>query len=177
MLLLDHKGEIESPFKKETVLDALGNPVSSLEGMKTEHTEKLTPPEKAINTGQWAKIMTKWLITFSMKGGKKWQIVSFEGAGGGESRGIVDFMAIRRDHKFFDNQIKIGDYFEIILIQVKGGGARMPTLNDICRLSKVGEYYNAKRIILSSWQKGKQPVLHVLKNISWELIKPEDAFK
>jgi len=176
MALLDHNGESE--FKKETVLDALRNPVPTVEGMKTDHTGKSTPPEKAINTGQWAKIMTKWLITFSMKGGKKWQIVSFEGAGGGESRGIVDFMAIRRDHKFFDNQIKIGDYFEIILIQVKGGSARMPTPNDICRLSKVGEYYNAHRIILSSWRKGKLPVLYNLeKNASWKLIKPEVAFK
>ena len=136
-----------------------------------------SPGGKAKKTGQWAKTMTKWLITFSMKGGKKWQFVSFEGAGGGESRGIVDFIAIRRDHKFFENQIKIGDYFEIILIQVKGGSACMPSHDDNCRLSKVGEYYNAKRIILSSWQKGKSLVLYSLANTSWEPIKPKDAFK
>ena len=155
MAILDLNGESQSPLQKNA----------------------MSPVEKSISTAQWAKIMTKWLITFSMKGGKKWQIVSFEGAGGRESRGIVDFMAIRRDHKFFDNPIKIGDYFEIILIQAKGGSARKPTPDDICRLSKVGEHYNAKRIILSSWHRGKSPVLHELVNSSWEPIKPEDAFK
>jgi hypothetical protein len=133
--------------------------------------------KKAKRTGQWAKIMTKWLITFSIKNAKKWHFVSFEGKGGGESRGIVDFIAIRRDHNYSDNQSKIGDYFEIILIQVKGGSARKPTPDDIDRLSIIGKYYHAKRIILSSWHKGKSLVFCELKKTSWMPIKPEDAFK
>lgn len=152
MARLDHKAESEFLFKKETVLDALSGQVPTVEGTKIDNSDKSTAWGNAINTGKWAKIMTKWLITSSIKNAKKWHFVSFEGAGGGESRGIVDFIAIRRDHKFFDDQIKIGDFFEMILIQVKGGSARMPTPNDICRLSIVGKYYNAKRIILSSWQ-------------------------
>lgn len=137
---------------------------------------KLSPGKKAKKTGKWAKIMTKWLITYSSKGGKKWKFVSFEGAKGGESRGIVDFMAIRRDHKNNKETLKIGDLFEIILIQVKGGSARLPAGNDILRLVKVGEYYHAKRIILAEWKKGKAPTLYSLVNSSWQEIKPKDAF-
>ncbi|MBP7795306.1 MAG: hypothetical protein KA059_00835 [Elusimicrobiales bacterium] len=137
---------------------------------------KLSPGKKAKKTGQWAKIMTKWLITYSTKGVKKWQLVSFEGAKGGESRGIVDFIAIRRDHKSGKKSLKVGDLFEIILIQAKGGSAPMPSPDDILRLSRVGEYYHAKHIILADWQKGKAPTLYSLVNFSWEKIKPKDAF-
>lgn len=123
--------------------------------------------------------MTKWLITFSLKGGKKWQLISFEGPNGGESRGIVDLIAIRRDHKYRDKLLKIGDLFEIILIQVKGGSARWPSKDDILRLSKVGKYYHAKRIVLADWQKGEAPTFYSLTliNPSWEKIKPNEAFK
>jgi len=139
--------------------------------------DKLSPGKKAKITGQWAKTMTKWLITYSSKGSKKWQFVSFEGSKGGESRGIVDFIAIRRDHKFSKKPLKIGDLFEIILIQSKGGKARMPSIDEILRLSKVGRYYHAKRIILANWKKGKAPIFYTLVNSSWEKIEPNDAFK
>ncbi|MCJ7508252.1 MAG: hypothetical protein MUO85_05920 [candidate division Zixibacteria bacterium] len=138
---------------------------------------KLSPGKKAKKTGQWAKTMTKWLITYSTKGDKKWQLVSFEGSKGGESRGIVDFIAIRRDHKSGGKLLKIGDLFEIILIQAKGGSAPMPTPNDILRLSRVRKYYHAKRIILADWQKGKVPSLYSLVNGSWEKIEPKDVFE
>lgn len=138
---------------------------------------KLSPGKKAKKTGQWAKIMTKWLITYSSKKGKKWQFVSFEGTKGGESRGIVDFIAIRRDHKNNKKPLKIGDLFEIILIQTKGGSAQMPTTDDILRLAKVGKYYHAKRIILAEWKKGKAPTLYSLVNSSWKKIESHDAFK
>lgn len=96
--------------------------------------KKLSPGQKAKRTGIGAKIMTKWLITYSTKGRKKWQIVSFEGARGSESRGIVDFIAIRRNHNTMELPLKKGDLFEIILFQVKGGSARMPTAAEKVRL-------------------------------------------
>ena len=136
-----------------------------------------SPGKKAKRTGIWAKTMTKWLITYLTKGRKKWQIVSFEGKNGGESRGIVDFIAIRRNHKAVESPLQIGDYFELILIQTKGGSAPMPTPADNLRLSKVGEHYNAKHIILSSWQKGKSLTLYHLVNCLWEEIDPKEAFK
>ena len=137
---------------------------------------KLSPGKKAKRTGQWAKIMTKWLISFSTKGRKKWHFVSFEGSKGGESTGIVDFIAIRRNHKPKSLPFKKGDLFEIILIQVKGGSASVPTPKEINRLNKVGKYYHAKYIILSEWQKGKSPKLYKLKSKLWEETTLKEAF-
>jgi len=147
-------------------------------GRKAAYTRKRRrASESAHQTGRWAKIMTKWLASYSSKGGKRWQFVSFEGPKGGESRGIVDIIAIRKDHKFSKKPLKIGDLFEIILIQVKGGSAPMPSSEEILRLSKVGEYYHAKRTILAIWKKGKEPTLYSLVNSSWEKIDANDAFK
>jgi hypothetical protein len=53
---------------------------------------------KALRTAKWARIMTKWMITHSSKGGVKWQVVSFNGPQGQESYGIVDMIAIRKNH-------------------------------------------------------------------------------
>ena len=136
----------------------------------------LSPGQKAKRTGQWAKIMTKWLISYATKGSKKWQFVSFEGSKGGESTGIVDFVAIRRNHNPTEHPLKKGDLFEIILIQVKGGSALMPNNNDNERLVKVGEQYKAKRILLSEWKKGNSPVLYSLENNAWNKIAVKEAF-
>lgn len=138
--------------------------------------DKLSPGKKAQRTGQWAKIMAKWLITYSSRGGKKWQIVSFEGTKGGESRGIVDFIAIRRDHKTKKGPLKIGDLFEIILIQAKGGSAKSPSDEDKKRLLEVGKYYHAKDIILADWQKGKKLTLYSLKNSEFVPIEAKNIF-
>ena len=77
-----------------------------------KNNNNLSLGRKAKRTGIWAKTMTKWEISHSLKGAKKWQIVSFEGPGKGESRGIVDLIAIRRDHKYSKKPLKIGDLFE-----------------------------------------------------------------
>jgi len=144
----------------------------------------LSPGQRAKRTGQWAKIMTKWLISYTNEG-KKWQLVSFEGVDGGESTGIVDFIAIRKNHdandsKYAKHTLKCGDCFELILFQVKGGTACMPTSDDNLRLSIVGKYYHAKRIILSDWQKGKMLTLYCLISnsgqLSWKEITPQEAF-
>ena len=137
---------------------------------------KLSPGRKARKTGRWAKIMTRWLIRYSSKNSKRWQVISFEGSKGGESRGIVDLLAVRRDHKFSKKPLKLGDFLEIILIQVKGGSARMPTKNDTLRLLKVGEYYHAKHIVLADWRKGKAPTLYSLINSSWNRVEAKDLF-
>ncbi len=132
---------------------------------------------QAKRTGKWAKIMTRWLIRYSSKNAKRWQVISFEGSKGGESRGIVDLLAIRRNHKFSVEPLKAGDLFEIILIQVKGGNAQMPTKEDILRLSKVGKYYHAKYIVLADWKQGKAPTLYSLVNYSWKKLGAKNIFK
>jgi len=53
--------------------------------------------QKATRTARCATTMTKWLVT-KMSVGTKWQLVDFTGPRGSESRGIVDILAIRKDH-------------------------------------------------------------------------------
>jgi hypothetical protein len=47
-----------------------------------------------------------------------------------------------------------GDLFEIILIQIKGGGAKRPDKAEIKRLRDVANYYNARDVVLAEWVKG-----------------------
>ena len=55
--------------------------------------------------------------------------------------------------------------FEIILIQIKGGGAKWPDKSDLRRLQSVAKYYNASAVVLAEWIKGS----HL--NFYW-LIRP-----
>ena len=137
---------------------------------------ELSSGQKAKKTGQWAKIMAKWLITYSSKG-KPWKIVSFEGKEGGESRGIVDFIAIRRNHKFSNEKLKAGDIFEIILIQAKGGTASFPTDEEISRLIEVKNYYHAKHIVLANWKKREKLNFYYLINRNWKEGDAKEIFK
>jgi len=93
--------------------------------LATKSAEVITAAEKrtetankALRTAKWARIMTKWLISHSSKDGVKWQVVSFNGKSGQESKGIVDMIAIRKNHQASEASKYRGDMFEIILIQV-----------------------------------------------------------
>jgi hypothetical protein len=50
----------------------------------TKQSVEQSPAQKALRTARWARIMTKWLISHSSKGGVKWQVVSFNGPAGQE---------------------------------------------------------------------------------------------
>ena len=90
----------------------------------------------AIRTAKWATIMTKWRIGFETGGRRitklgvnpvrRWHLVGFPGPAGRESAGIVDLIAMRKDHTTANGVFKRGDLFEIILIQIKGGGRAGP---------------------------------------------------
>jgi hypothetical protein len=71
----------------------------------------------------------------------RWQLVTFCGVLGAESVGVVDLMAIRKDHGNRLPYTKRGDTFQIILIQVKGGKAPMPTAEDGHRLRAVARHH------------------------------------
>ena len=62
-------------------------------------------------------------------------------------------MAIRKNHARSNSRFKRGDLFEIILIQIKGGGARRPKREDIQRLRAVAKRYNARAVVLAEWMK------------------------
>ena len=106
-------------------------------------------PTKAIRTAKWATTMTKWRIGFVTNGKRlgsvkvkpirRWQLVSFPGPAGRESAGIVDLLAIRKNHGKSKTPFKRGDLFEIILIQIKGGGAKRPDKSEIKRLRDVAQ--------------------------------------
>ena len=85
---------------------------------------------------------------------RRWQLVGFPGPGGRESAGIVDLMAIRKNHVKPKSPFKRGDLFEIILIQIKGGGAKHPDKAEIKRLRDVAKYYKARDVVLAEWIKG-----------------------
>jgi hypothetical protein len=131
----------------------------------------------AIRTAKWATTMTKWRIGFEtggkrlakagVKPSRRWQLVGFPGPAGRESAGIVDLMAIRKDHATGNGDFRRGDLFEIILIQIKGGGARWPSADDIRRLRAVARRYRAKHVILAEWVKGSHQKFYKLhKSIS-----------
>jgi hypothetical protein len=109
--------------------------------------------------------------------------VSFPGPAGRESAGIVDLMAIRKNHKKPKAPFKRGDLFEIILIQIKGSGAKRPDKSEIKRLRDVAQYYNARAVVLAEWVKGNDVQFYWLINYraapkkAWGLVDPGVLFR
>jgi hypothetical protein len=121
---------------------------------------------KALRTAKWARIMTKWMITRSSKGGVKWQVVGFNGPKGQESYGIVDMIAIRKKHSRTKPEAYRGDLFEIILVQVKGGSAKFPSQAEVDRLLAVKEHHRADEVVLTEWKQGKTLCCYVVPNMT-----------
>ena len=113
----------------------------------------LKAQQSAARTARWAITMTKVRIRRVLSR-TRWQVVTFNGPSGGESVGVVDMIAVRKDHGPPPPGAKRGDNFQIILIQVKGGGAAMPTRDDACRLRAVARRHHARQVLLASWRKG-----------------------
>jgi hypothetical protein len=111
-----------------------------------------TASKKAANTDRWTEILFRAL---SNRVAKRWRFVSFRGAGGGEWRGIVDVLGIRKDTSKSDHHLlKSGDLFDLVLVQMKGGSAKSPSEADIRRLRAVARRYRVKDVILFTWMKG-----------------------
>ena len=73
---------------------------------------------------------------------------------GGEWRGIVDILAVRKDtSRPVHAVLKSGDLLEIVVVQMKGSGARLPSLAEIRRLRAVARRYHAKHIVLFAWKR------------------------
>ncbi len=131
----------------------------------------LSPGKKAQRTGKYAKIMTKWRITYKTRG-VKWQFVSFEGSQGGESTGVVDLIAIRKNHELPKKEpFSRGDLFDIVMIQVKSGKSGLK-ISDIFRLKKVARRYKAKPVI-AEWDQGKSLMFY---GLSGNKLDPEKIF-
>jgi hypothetical protein len=102
--------------------------------------------EKAAKTARWAVTMTKVRIRRVLSK-TRWQLITFCGKSGSESRGIVDLLAVRKDHGKPRFTMKRGDALQVILIQVKGGSAAMPTPEDAQRLRAVAKRHGANHIL------------------------------
>ena len=139
--------------------------------------DQLSAGKKAKDTARWARTMTKWLITKSGQADVRWRFVEFGGVTGSESRGIVDILAIRKNHRTTRDGLKRGDLLDIVLIQVKGGSAQRPSENDIDRLRAVKEYHHARTVVLAEWKKDRELKLSELVGQQWVARTPSEIFK
>jgi hypothetical protein len=121
--------------------------------------------------------MTKWLITYSRRMGARWNLVEFGGETRSEARGIVDLIAIRKDHRRVGPGLKRGDLFEIVLIQTKGGSAPRPKPDDVARLRKVAKHHRASAVILAEWKRGQHLNLFKLSASHWLPMSPDEIFR
>lgn len=136
--------------------------------LKTEKAAAGNKPDAAVSTTDKVKITAKTattlakahLIRESRKHGGRWQWVDFPGPKGRESAGIVDILAIRKRWAITgaeeDEVLKHLDVFDIMLIQVKGGKARMPTASDIARMERVADLYGINKVLLYQWNEKKK---------------------
>lgn len=138
--------------------------------------EEMIPGKKAHHTAKWARTMTKWLVTYTRRKGAKWNLVDFGGKTKSEARGIVDLIAIRKDHRQDGPGLKRGDLFEIVLIQTKGGSAPRPTLDDLARLKRVARHHRTRTIILAEWRRGEHLELFKLNGSRWHSVSPDEVF-
>ncbi len=137
---------------------------------------EMTPSAKAHHTAKWARTMTKWLITYSRKRGARWRLVEFGGPTGSESAGVVDMIAIRKNHRHAAEGAKRGDLFEIVLIQTKGGLAKRPSHDDVARLKAVASHHHAKDVVLATWHRGNKPRLERLEWDEWVPASTHEIF-
>ena len=137
---------------------------------------KSTPAwKKAGNTDRWTEILFRALAA---RVAKRWRFVSFRGTSGGEWRGVVDVLAIRKDTSRSNHSVlKSGDLFEIVLVQMKGGSAPNPSASDLRRLRAVKRRYRAKAIVLFAWK--RQVSSHFLKlgrGVKWARSSAKEIF-
>jgi hypothetical protein len=104
--------------------------------------------------------------------------VSFRGAAGGEWRGIVDVLAVRKDtSQSSDRLLKSGGLFDVVLVQMKGGSARTPSAVDIQRLMAVAKRYRAREIVLFAWKRAEYCTFHkIVHGRAWAASSAREIF-
>ena len=105
------------------------------------------------------------------------------GAADSFHRDPSDRFRLRRQLQKAKAPFKRGDLFEIILIQIKGGGARRPDKSEIKRLRDVAKHYNARDVVLAEWVKGNELRFNRLVNYradpkkAWGEVDPGVVFR
>lgn len=133
----------------------------------TTKSEHKTPSQLAAHTAKWAVTMAKVGIRQAIADNPwpHWHLLTFTGPAGREARGVVDLIAVRKDHGEPLPGTKRGDALQIILIQAKGGSAAMPTAEDAERLRIVALHHGACYTLLAAWKKGKAAQFF---SLSWD---------
>ena len=121
-----------------------------------ETSERARRFKLADKTERWAVTMAKVGIRQAVAQAPwpRWHFATFCGPDCGEARGVVDLIAIRKDHGDPPIGLKRGDALKIVLIQVKGGHAAKPTEDDGKRLRIIKRFHKARHVILATWSKG-----------------------
>jgi hypothetical protein len=97
--------------------------------------------------------MTKWHIR-RIAVRVRCQLVTFNGPSGAESTGIVDLLAVRKNHREAPRGMKRGYALQIILVQVKGGTAGRPTAEDAQRMRATARSVRAQFAVLADGRRG-----------------------
>jgi hypothetical protein len=132
-----------------------------------------TAPEKVIATEQYTEILFRALVSRVAK--TRWRFEAFRGPGGRPPAGIVDAIAMRKDHRKAKGGSR-GDRFQFILVQMKGGNAPRPTDKDKERLRRAKAYYAAKEVVLFEWRPNKGAQFSVLNGSEWKESTAEKIF-
>lgn len=154
-------------FSAQEIATTVGVSKRAVAGLMAARTKDFdTRVTLAKATEKWAVTMAK--VGISRRGAHapepRWQFAIFYGPGFRESRGVVDLIAVRKDHRNPRPGLKLGDAFEIVLMQVKGGTAAKPTEEDGNRLRIVKRLYKARHVILATWKKGKEAKFYSLRS-------------
>jgi hypothetical protein len=151
------------------IADRAGVTRSVVAGIKAAHTKDYNDRIKLVKaTERWAVTMAKVGIRkdAARAAWPRWQFAIFYGPAGRESTGVVDLIAVRKDHRLTGKPVpglRRGDALEIVLIQVKGGGAAKPTEADGKRLRLVQSLHKAHHVVLATWRKGKEADFYLLR--------------
>ena len=87
-------------------------------------------------------------------------------------------LAIRKDtHAPAQPSLNRGDLFDIILIQMKGGSAKTPGVEERQRLRVVAKIYRAQAVVLFQWDRGRTTDFFTLnRRLQWESSTCLDIF-
>ena len=149
---------------------------------KPEKTEKKLTQDKVNQSKNLAVEATKLQIEISNNSTAKYQFVEFSGPRGGDSNGIVDLLAIKKNRNNKENKkhgLSNADLLDMIQIQVIGGGSGPPSNADKKRMKKVAKYHKFKETLLSRWDPRKDffPVFYRLTDQNtWQIVDAKTIF-
>jgi len=149
-LSLDDKQKVDTELQDEI----------TPEPMTQEESSRQIATKKSFMSGKLATQATKLRILQidNKNEAPRTQFVEFTGPKGGESNGIVDLLAIKKNHdqeKTKNIGCNVNDLLDIIHIQVKGGDSSIPTPDDKRRMKIVSKYYQCRETLLSEWNPAK----------------------